>query len=125
MRLHALNTARSALPNRGMDHQSLGDTKNIAFKKFGLTTVTTISTTASVVLSQIPLPVLAASDYEVAELPPVWIPVVIGIALLGGVGLLTSSLGDVYDEESRLGMQSGARAKKEIDRSRSSYFKKK
>ena len=125
MRLHASNTARSALPNRGMDHQISGGSKNIVFKKFGLTTVTTISTTAGVLLSQIPLPVLAASDYEVAELPPVWIPVVIGIALLGGVGLLTSSLGDVYDEESRLGMQSGARAKKEIDRSRSSYFKKK
>jgi len=39
--------------------------------------------------------------------------------------LLTGSLGDVIDEESQLGMQSGARAKKEMERSRSSYFKKK
>jgi hypothetical protein len=38
---------------------------------------------------------------------------------------LTGSLGDVINEEAQLGMQSGARAKKEIDRSRSSYFKKK
>jgi hypothetical protein len=42
-----------------------------------------------------------------------------------GIGLLTGSLGDVINEEAQLGMQSGARAKKEIDRSRSSYFKKK
>jgi hypothetical protein len=41
------------------------------------------------------------------------------------VALLTGSLGNVMDEEASLGMQSGARAKKEIERSRSSYFKKK
>ena len=37
-------------------------------------------------------------DIEIAELPPVWVPIVFAIAILGGVGLLTSSLGDVYNE---------------------------
>lgn len=67
----------------------------------------------------------AEAEPELAELPPVWVPVLFSIFLLGGVGLLTGSLGNVMDEEALLGMQSGARAKKEIERSRSSYFKKK
>ena len=37
-------------------------------------------------------------DIEIAELPPVWVPIVFAIVILGGVGLLTSSLGDVYSE---------------------------
>ncbi|KAL7437982.1 hypothetical protein ACHAXM_005932 [Skeletonema potamos] len=65
-----------------------------------------------------------ADDLEVSELPPPYIPVVFGILVIGGVGVLTASLGDVYTEESNLGLQSGARAKKERERSRSSYFKK-
>ena len=65
-----------------------------------------------------------ADDLEVAELPPPYIPVIFGILVIGGVGVLTASLGDVYTEESNLGLQSGARAKKERERSRSSYFKK-
>ena len=68
---------------------------------------------------------MAATEVELADLPPVWIPVAFGLALIVGVGVLTSSLGDVIDEESQLGMQSGARARKEIERSKSSYFKKK
>lgn len=67
----------------------------------------------------------AATEVELADLPPPWIPVVFGLGLVVGVGLLTGSLGDVIEQESQLGLQSGARAKKEIDRSRSSYFKKK
>ena len=67
---------------------------------------------------------MAAEELEIAELPPVYVPVLFGVALVVGVGLLTSSLGNVMDEESSLGMQSGARAKKEAERSRSSYFKK-
>lgn len=63
-------------------------------------------------------------DIEIAELPPVWVPIVFAIAIMVGSGLLTMSLGDVYNEESLLGMQSGARAKKERERSRSSYFKR-
>jgi len=68
---------------------------------------------------------LAETEIEMAELPPPYIPVVFGLVLIVGVGLLTGSLGDVIDEESQLGMQSGARARKEIERTRSSYFKKK
>jgi hypothetical protein len=94
---------------------------------------------------------LAAEELEIAELPPPYMPLLFGVGILAGVGVLTSSLGDVYSEgkllkstnifwivvdtvlithsfsfatESSLGMQSGARAKKERDRSRSSYFKK-
>lgn len=67
---------------------------------------------------------IAADDYELAELPPPYIPALFGVVLLAGVGVLTSSLGNVMDEEAGLGMQSGARAKKEIERSRSSYFGK-
>jgi hypothetical protein len=63
-------------------------------------------------------------DIEIAELPPVWVPIVFAIAIMVGSGILTMSLGDVYNEESLLGMQSGARAKKERERSRSSYFKR-
>lgn len=66
----------------------------------------------------------ATEELEIAELPPVYVPVLFGVGLLIGVGFLTSSLGNVMDEESSLGMQSGARAKKEAERSRSSYFKK-
>jgi hypothetical protein len=74
---------------------------------------------------QNPMSAWAEDDYVIADLPPPWIPVAFGLGLIVGVGLLTKSLGDVIDDESRLGMQSGARAKKEIERSRSSYFKKK
>ena len=67
----------------------------------------------------------AVEEIEMADLPPPYVPVLFGLGVLVGVGILTSSLGDVIDEEASLGMQSGARAKKEIERSRSSYFKKK
>jgi hypothetical protein len=78
---------------------------------------TTATTTASLLL--------LATELELTELPPPYVPALFGVALLVGVGLLTGSLGNVMDEESLLGMQSGARAKKEIDRNRSSYFKRK
>eukprot|EP00565_Helicotheca_tamesis_P001233 CAMPEP_0185727496 /NCGR_PEP_ID=MMETSP1171-20130828/3166_1 /TAXON_ID=374046 /ORGANISM="Helicotheca tamensis, Strain CCMP826" /LENGTH=166 /DNA_ID=CAMNT_0028396075 /DNA_START=44 /DNA_END=544 /DNA_ORIENTATION=- len=74
-------------------------------------------------------PALAESssidDIEIAELPPPYVPIIFAIAIVAGVGLLTASLGDVMKEEASLGLQSGARAKKERDRSRSSYFKNK
>ena len=70
------------------------------------------------------LPALADDDVQFAELPPPYVPALFGLGLLVGVGVLTGSLGNVMDEEASLGMQSGARAKKEIERSRSSYFKK-
>ncbi|KAK1748641.1 hypothetical protein QTG54_000580 [Skeletonema marinoi] len=65
-----------------------------------------------------------ADDLEVQELPPPFVPVIFAFVVIGGVGVLTASLGDVYTEEGNLGLQSGARAKKERERSRSSYFKK-
>lgn len=61
---------------------------------------------------------------EIADLPPIWVPIVFALGILVGVGLLTSSLGDVYTEEASLGLMSGAKAKKEAERSRSSYFKR-
>ena len=63
-------------------------------------------------------------DVEVAELPPVYVPIIFALVIMVGVGLLTSSLGDVYNEEASLGLMSGAKAKKERERSRSSYFKR-
>eukprot|EP00978_Attheya_sp_CCMP212_P026719 scaffold88403_cov55-Attheya_sp.AAC.3 len=66
----------------------------------------------------------ASGEIEIEELPPPYFVVIFAIAILGGVGLLTGSLGDVMTEEAQLGMMSGARAKKEKERSRSSYFKK-
>ena len=70
-------------------------------------------------------PFASFADYlEVQELPPPFVPVIFAFVVIGGVGVLTASLGDVYTEEGNLGLQSGARAKKERERSRSSYFKK-
>lgn len=95
------------------------------------TTTTAVTTAITTLLLSSPTTVLAAvedanlEDIEIAELPPVWVPIVFAIVILGGVGLLTSSLGDVYTEEASLGLMSGARAKKEKERSRSSYFKNK
>ncbi len=40
----------------------------------------------------------AADDVEIAELPPVYVPILFAIGVLGGVGVLTASLGDVMDE---------------------------
>ena len=75
-------------------------------------------------LTTTPLAAMAADDLELEELPPVYVPILFAILVLGGVGVSTASLGNVMDEEASLGLQSGARAKKERDRSRSSYFKK-
>jgi hypothetical protein len=95
----------------------MSNNKNLVLKFFGIMTALSVVPSA--------LAVAAEDAYEIAELPPVYVPVIFGIGLLIGVGLLTGSLGDVIDEESQLGMQSGARAQKEMERSRSSYFKKK
>ena len=90
-----------------------------------LLTTTTTATAAMWTLS--PLVAMAddASSMEYAELPPPYVPVAFGLLLLVGVGALTGSLGNVLDEEASLGLQSGARAKKEQERARSSYFKNK
>ena len=67
----------------------------------------------------------ASDDLEIESLPPPYVPIIFAIVIIGGVGVLTSSLGDVMYDEASLGMQSGAQAKKERERSRASYFKKK
>ena len=41
---------------------------------------------------------VAEDEYELAELPPVWVPALFGVVLIGGIGLLTASLGNVMDE---------------------------
>jgi len=74
----------------------------------------------------LPLVCDAMSDVdgiEIAELPPPYVPVFFAISILVGAGILTLSLGDVMEEEAALGLMSGAEAKKEKERSRSSYFK--
>mmetsp|Transcript_8668 Transcript_8668/g.18526 ORF Transcript_8668/g.18526 Transcript_8668/m.18526 type:complete len:160 (+) Transcript_8668:62-541(+) len=84
----------------------------------------TLASASLAFFSSMGMAAAAADDVEIAELPPVYVPIVFAIGVLGGVGVLTASLGDVMDEEASLGLQSGARAKKERERSRSSYFKK-
>jgi len=98
---------------------------NVSLKAFSKKLGVGLSSAA--VISAFPFHAAFASsdDIEYADLPPPYIPVAFGLVLLVSVGLLTGSLGDVLDEEASLGLQSGARAKKEIERSRSSYFKKK
>ena len=54
-----------------------------------------------------------------------YVPLIFAVLVLLGVGLLTGSLGDVYSEEASPGFMSGANAKKEAERSRSSSFKNK
>jgi hypothetical protein len=111
-------TSAIANPTTQTTTASMSNHKNLVARTFGMLTALSVVPSA--------LAVVAAEDaYEIAELPPVYVPVIFGVGLLIGVGLLTGSLGDVIDEESQLGMQSGARAQKEKERSRSSYFKKK
>lgn len=52
------------------------------------------------VLTTTPLPSFAESvdNLEIAELPPVYVPIVFAIGVIGGVGVLTASLGNVMDE---------------------------
>jgi hypothetical protein len=80
---------------------------------------------ASAIFAFVPTAMAAYDEAELAELPNPIVPVIFSVGLLVGVGVLTGTLGDVIDQEAMLGMQSGARAKKDIERSRSSYFKKK
>jgi len=68
---------------------------------------------------------VVVSEEELGTLPAPWIPLVFAIVLIGGTALLTGSLGDVIADEASLGNLSGARAKKEKERSRSSFFKQK
>ena len=51
-------------------------------------------------LTTTPLASFAESvdDMEIAELPPVYVPIIFAIGVIGGVGVLTASLGNVMDE---------------------------
>ena len=51
-------------------------------------------------LTTTPLSAFAESvdDLEIADLPPVFVPILFAIGVLGGVGVLTASLGNVMDE---------------------------
>jgi hypothetical protein len=41
---------------------------------------------------------MASDEYEMAELPPPYVPAIFAVVLLAGIGVLTGSLGDVLDE---------------------------
>lgn len=58
------------------------------------------------------------------ELPPIWVPIVVVGVLSVGIGLLQRSLGDVIDDEAKLGSISGARAAKQSARDRNMFKKK-
>ena len=51
-------------------------------------------------LTTTPLSAFAAEldELELTELPPVYVPILFAIAIIGGVGVLTASLGNVMDE---------------------------
>ncbi len=49
-------------------------------------------------LTTTPLSAFAVDDLEIEELPPVYVPILFAIGVLGGVGVLTASLGNVMDE---------------------------
>lgn len=59
-----------------------------------------------------------------SDLPPVWVPLAVVAALVAGIGLLQGSLGDVMNDEAKLGGMSGARAAKQSTRDRSMFKKK-
>lgn len=40
----------------------------------------------------------SADDLEIVDLPPPYVPILFAIGVLGGVGVLTASLGNVMDE---------------------------
>jgi hypothetical protein len=109
----------------------ISDTINNLNRQRALVTGCISTVSASLLLLLTPLITLAATtepppptELVIEELPPVYVPILFAIGVIGGVGVLTFSLGNVMDEEASLGLQSGARAKKERDRTRSSYFKK-
>ena len=58
-------------------------------------------------------------------MPPPYVPVLLAAGVLVGAGLLQLSLGDIISDEANLGDRSGARAKKEMERGRNSFFRNK
>lgn len=123
--VHSSSSTQSSSQRK---HSSSHITKETVHPIISAATPTAAATAASNLLLIAPPSIANAfdtlDDVEVAELPPVYVPILFAIGIMIGVGVLTSSLGDVYTEEASLGLMSGAKAKKERERSRSSYFKK-
>lgn len=59
-----------------------------------------------------------------SDLPPMWVPLALGVVLTAGISLLQGSLGDVMNDEAKLGSLSGARAAKQSARDRNMFKKK-
>lgn len=59
-----------------------------------------------------------------SDLPPMWVPLALGVVLAAGISLLQGSLGDVMNDEAKLGSLSGARAAKQSARDRNMFKKK-
>ena len=59
------------------------------------------------------------------ELPPIWLPLAGAAVLFGLISAQQLSLGDVMDDEAKLGSLNGARAAKKGSRGRSMFDKKK
>ncbi|CAM9414568.1 unnamed protein product, partial [Pylaiella littoralis] len=59
-----------------------------------------------------------------SDLPPMWVPLAVGAVLTIGISLLQGSLGDVMNDEAKLGALSGARAAKQSARDRDMFKKK-
>jgi hypothetical protein len=78
------------------------DEKNIMSRQ--QYTLTGAFTAASLSLLSFIDPVIVSAavdvgdDMELTELPPVYVPILFAIGVLGGVGVLTASLGNVMDE---------------------------
>lgn len=124
----SLSTARTPSASKptslAADRAGLGNTSDSIVTRTSVATIL-VGLFLSGAVAWIPAAAWATTEVELAELPPPYVPVIFGLVVIAGVGVLTGSLGDVIDDEAQLGLQSGARAKKEIERTRSSYFKKK
>jgi hypothetical protein len=72
----------------------LGDSSSVMTSKLSGASIAGFSTGIVGFISQ----AMAEDDFEIAELPPPFIPVLFGIVLIAGVGVLTASLGNVMDE---------------------------
>lgn len=71
---------------------SLNDDKKKTLQQLLITGCTAFATTCT------PLSAFAAEELEIESLPPVYVPILFAIGVLGGVGVLTASLGNVMDE---------------------------
>ncbi len=77
---------------------------------------------ASAFFAFVPTAMVAAAEPEMAEVPPPFVPVLFSIGLLGGVAVLTGSLGDVIERVhvggGRCGWMKDVYGRKEVGRGR-------